>query len=425
MKRFSALLPVLVLLLAAVGCREAADHEDHESHAGHDHSSHRHEAGVGAPASEAGVVMCAEHGVPEAECGICRPDLAGRLTPGEGLKVRLPGPDSARLAGVETGTPSRGPAEEAVVSYAEIAFDPTRMAQIVAPVGGIVQEVTADLGYQAAEKEVVARIWSATIAEAVARAVLTHQTLDRERRLRANRVTSEQSLQEAEAAHTAACQQLRTLGFTEDQIDELGREPLEKVLMEVRAPFPGEIIDRFAVRGAWVEPGRPLFTLADRTMVWAMIHLPETTLGRVREGQRVELTVDAFPGRTFTGRLTWIGPEIDERTRMARARAEVENPEGVLRARMFARARILTRRTDDALLLPAGAVQELDGRRFVFIRLAEDLFEARTIATGAHREGNLEVLAGLNGDESVAVSGSFALKSQLLLSRLGAGCAHE
>ena len=68
----------------------------------------------------------------------------------------------------------------------------------------------------------MAKIWSASIAEAVAKAVLSHQTLDRERKLRADRVTSEKDLQQAEAEHRAACQQLRTLGFTEEQIDALG-----------------------------------------------------------------------------------------------------------------------------------------------------------------------------------------------------------
>ena len=82
--------------------------------------------------------------------------------------------------------------------------------------GGILQSVDVDLGDRGRERQTVAKIWSAAIAEAVAKAVLTHQTLDRERKLRADRVTSEKDLQEAEAAHRAACQQLRTLGFTEE-----------------------------------------------------------------------------------------------------------------------------------------------------------------------------------------------------------------
>jgi len=177
------------------------------------------------------------------------------------------------MAGVRTASATVGTVADAIECYAEISFNQNKLAQISAPVGGIIQEVNADLGDKVKEDQTVARIWSAAIAEAVAKAVLTHQTLERESRLRADRVTSEKDLQEAEATHRAACQQLRTLGFTEEQIDELGANPHEKVLLNVAAPFAGEIVERSAVRGALVEVGKPLFTLADRTTMWAMVNI--------------------------------------------------------------------------------------------------------------------------------------------------------
>lgn len=369
--------------------------------------------------------MCTEHGVPEAECGICHPERVGKLKPGQSVKVRLPAADSAAMAGVQTGTPSVGGLADGIDCFAELAFNQNKLAQITAPVGGIVQEVTVDLGNKVEEKQTVAKIWSAAVAEAVARAVLTHQTLDRERKLRAERVTSQKDLQQAEAEHRAACQQVRTLGFTEEQIDGFGAKPSEPVLLEVRAPFAGEIVERTAVRGALVDVGKPLFTLADRSVMWAMLNIPEAALGRVREGQTVELQLDSLPGRTFTGRLTWIGAEVDERSRLARARAEVPNPDGVLRAKMFARARILTRNANGALVLPASAVQQVEGQPLVFVKLADDLFEARAVRLGTKFNGRLEVLEGLQPQEQVVVAHSFPLKSQLLILRLGAGCADE
>lgn len=377
-------------------------------------------------------LICREHGVPEAECGICRPDQVRALRPGQSLKVRLPASDSAALAGVQTATPPPGGLAEGVECLAELAFDQNRLAQIVAPVGGIVQEVTADLGSRVAQGQVVAKIWSAAIAEAVARAVLTHQTLERERRLRAERVTSEQDLQRAEAEHRAACQHARTLGFSEADIDAFGTRPNEPVYLEVRAPFAGEIIERTAVRGVLIEAGRSLFTLADRSTMWAMLSIPEAALGKVHEGQTVELQLDSLPDRIFTGRLTWVGAEVDERTRLVRARAEVPNPDGTLRARMFARARILTRAAADGsgaskegFVVPASAVQRVEGQPVVFVKRADDLFEARVVRLGAKVQDQVEVVAGLSAGEAVVVVNSFALKSQLLVSRLGAGCADE
>jgi membrane fusion protein, heavy metal efflux system len=387
----------------------------------------RHAGGSPPPASEAKPAstakMCTEHNLSEAQCGICHPEMAAKLKPGEGSKVRLPAADSASIVGVEMAQATVGSISDSIECYAELAFNQNRLAQIAAPVGGMLQSVDVDLGAKVAEKQLLAKIWSAAIAEAVAKAVLSHQTLDRERKLRAERVSSEKDLQQAEADHRSACQHLRTLGFSEEQIDVLGRKPQDQILMEVCAPFAGEIVERSAVRGALVEAGKSLFTLADRSTMWAMLNIPESALARAKVGQAVELRVEALPGRTFKGKLTWIAAELDEHSRMARARAEVPNPDGALRARMFAKARILTHTAEGALLLPTSAICALEGKPFVFVKLADDLFEARAVALGVKFDGQLEVLAGLNPSETVVVNHGFAIKSQWLSSRMGAGCA--
>ncbi|NQU12148.1 efflux RND transporter periplasmic adaptor subunit [bacterium] len=370
-------------------------------------------------------LMCHEHNVPEGECGICHPELAGKLPPGASVQVRLPATESARWAGVETATPTVGAMADAIECYAEFAYDQNKLAQIAALVGGIIQEVDVDLGSRVAEKQTVAKIWSAAIAKAVAEAVLTHQTLDRERKLHADRISSEKDVQEAEAAHRAACQQARAYGFTEDHIEAIRRAPVEVAMLEVRAPFAGEIIERTAVRGAQVEAGKSLFTLADRSTMWAMLNIPEAALARVQVGQAVEVRVDSLPGKLFAGKLTWISSEVNDRTRMARARAEVPNPDGALRANMFAQARILTRQTDKALLLPTSAIQRVEGNALVFVQKADDLFEARAVRLGAKFNGHQEIREGLQPEEVVVVRHVFALKSQLLISRLGAGCADD
>lgn len=406
------------------GHDEPAAAAEADAHAGHDHGPGE---GHGASADEAPgeVEMCGEHGVPEAECGICDPDRVGHLKPGESMKVRLPAAESAQLAGIETAMPRTGAIASVVECYAELAFNQNQLAQLSAPVGGVLREIVADLGDVVQEGQAVARLWSPAIGETVARAVLAHQTLARAQKLRAEGIGPARELEEAEAAHRAACQQARLLGFSEQDIDHLGDQPDEQVLLEIRAPFAGEIIERSAVRGAAVEAGRSLFTLADRSTMWAMLNIPDVQLGRVRTGQSVELAVDSLPGQVFTGRLTWISAQVDERTRMARARAEVANPDVRLRDRAFARARIITRRADQALLLPASALQRVGGTALVFVRQADDLYDARAIRVGAQDGGQVEVQAGLRAGESVVVGQTFSVKSQLLISRLGAGCAHE
>ena len=115
-----------------------------------------------------GKKVCAEHRLPEDECGICHPERAAGLVPGEALKVRLPAADSASIVGVETDRARVGLMTESVECYAELAFNQNKLAQLAAPAGGIVQEVEVDLGSKVAEKQTVAKIWSAALAEAMA-----------------------------------------------------------------------------------------------------------------------------------------------------------------------------------------------------------------------------------------------------------------
>lgn len=367
-------------------------------------------------------LMCKEHGVPEDECGICHPDLAGKITPGQGLKVRFVSRESAGKAGIETAKPKVEAIADAVECFAEIVFNQNKLAQIASPVGGIVQSVEVDLGDKVKEGQVLAKVSSATISEAVTKAILAKQTLDRERKLRADRISSEKDLQESEAAYQAAYQHLKTLGFEDAQIDALAQNPKEAAVLRLRAPFGGEIVERNAVRGSLVEMGKPLFTLADRSTMWAMLNIPEKNLAHVRVGQQVEFNVESLPGKTFGGKLTWIAAQVDERTRMAKARAEIANPDGVLKAQMFAQARILTHESDKAVVVPQSAVQQLDGKPFVFVKIEADLYEARPVRIGARHNGDLEILAGVRAEDSVVVARSFIVKSELLKSRLGAGC---
>jgi cobalt-zinc-cadmium efflux system membrane fusion protein len=180
-----------------------------------------------------------------------------------------------------------------------------------------------------------------------------------------------------------------------------------------------------AVRGALVETGRPLFTLADHSTVWAMLQIPEASLAKVQTGQAVELRVDSLSGIVFTGKLTWISAAVDERSRLVRARAEFANPERLLKDKMFATARILTRQAEGALLVPASAIQHIEGRPFIFVKLGEDLFDVRAVQLGAKFAGQQEVRTGLKSTDQVAVSHAFAIKSAMLMSSLGAGCADD
>jgi len=387
-----------------------------------------------APAAD---LLCEEHGVLEKDCGICHPELLADKRPGEGLKVRLPSAGSAAKAGIEVDETGTRGMQDGIECFAEVVFDQKSLAEISSLVGGTVRSIEVDLGDRVRKGALLARIASAETGEAqgaylkaLADETLHEKELERQRRLRADGVVSDQDLQVAEAAFKSAAaatrqarQRLAVLGFSGAQIAALASSTDAPSELELRAPFSGEIVERTAVQGMLVQTGKPLFTLADTSTVWAMVDIPESQLSRARVGQPVRLTVESLPGRSFAGQLTWLPPAVDEHTRMARGRVELPNAEGQLKARMFARATILTEAAGSSVVVPRSAVQSIGGSPVVFVREAGDLFEARNVRVGATRDDAIEIVAGLAAGEPVVVAGAFALKSQLLISRLGAGCA--
>ena len=384
-------------------------------------------------------LMCEEHGILERECGICHPELLEYCPPYQGMKVRLSSAISAAKAGVVVGHPTPREMTDSVDCFAELEFDQNHLANITSLSRGIVKSVAVDLGSRVERGDLMATLTSATIGEAqgvylqaLAEHELRTEELARERDLLAQRIASERQFQVVETAHRASAvavkqarQRLLVLGFDDGQIETLASQRSTPGLLELRAPFPGEVIERTAVQGAVVEVAEPLFTLVDTSGLWAMVNIPESEISRVSLGQPVSLTVDSLPDYEVTGELTWLSPRVDERTRLVRGRVEVQNTDRRLKAHMFARARIVTDLAVEAVVVPSSAVQNVSGTPVVFIRSSEDLFEARPVTLGIEQGGRVEVSVGLTLQDDVVMSGGFALKSQLLASRLGAGCVDE
>ncbi len=395
--------------------------------------SKKPQANKGGSGSPAGL-MCNEHKVLEAECGICHPDLLAT----NHLKVRFASKQAAAKAGVSVTPAAVEQISDEIEVYAELAFNENRLTAIALPVQGIVKSVEVDLGSKVEKGEVLATVSSVEISAAAGKyqLALTQQelaqkALDRERKLSKQKISSQQELDEAEARmktaeveRRQAYQQLMTLGFDSKQVERLNQNPDEAVVLELRAPFAGEIAERNAVQGSWLEAGTALFKLVDTRSLWAFLSIPESDLQRVKVGQVVKLVIESRSGEVFEGKLTWIAPSVDERTRTARARAEFLNPDGVLKAQMFAKAHIINHSSKN-LIIPQSAVQDIEGNSVAFVRLEDDLFDVRMLKTGVRGRGRIEVLDGLKVGDQVVTGSSFIVKSQFLISRLGAGCVDD
>ncbi|HJY08064.1 MAG TPA: efflux RND transporter periplasmic adaptor subunit [Bryobacteraceae bacterium] len=187
----------------------------------------------------------------------------------------------------------------------------------------------------------------------------------------------------------------------------------------IRAPFTGVVIKAQTAPGDVFDADRELFSIADLSRVWVQAEVYEQDLGRVKVGQQAVITVDTYPGEKFDGQVTYIGDLLDPQTRTARVRCEVANPDIRLKLDMFAAVELPTHFTRRALVVPASAVQQLNGSKVVFVRKSETEFEPRPVRTGKTLDNLTEIQSGLHEGEDVVKTGSFHLKSIALSGQIG------
>ncbi|MDR3538997.1 MAG: efflux RND transporter periplasmic adaptor subunit [Acetobacteraceae bacterium] len=187
---------------------------------------------------------------------------------------------------------------------------------------------------------------------------------------------------------------------------------------QIIAPFDGIVHAIGAVPGELVDTSRQIFTLADLSTVWVQVDVAERDLGAIRTGQAVAISVDAYPGRSFTGRVAYIPDQIDPHSGTARVRCEVPNPDGALRANMFATASIEVPLGRSGVLVPDSALQDVNGDTVVFTPAGTGHFTWHVVHTGQHTGAFTELLDGLPGKIDVVGDGSFWLKAALMQSTI-------
>src|SRR5439155_8302157 len=167
------------------------------------------------------------------------------------------------------------------------------------------------------------------------------------------------------------------------------------------------------VSGQMVDAGMKLYRIADLGIVWVIAQVYEQDLPFVKLGQEAIVKVASLPDREFRGRVTFVYPSVDEKTRTAKVRLEFENPGYFLKPGMFVSARMLSEIKPSALLVPDSAVLRSGEKNTVFVELSGGKFDPRAIVLGAQAEdGMYEVTSGLDEGDRVVQSGQFMLDSE-------------
>jgi cobalt-zinc-cadmium efflux system membrane fusion protein len=225
---------------------------------------------------------------------------------------------------------------------------------------------------------------------------------------------AQNDLRAAETAVDAARNRLRIFGLTPQEIDGLEQKGQIKRSVPIISPIAGTVVARKVGPGQYVrnDPPDQLYVVADLSTMWLKAFVPEIDIPFIRVGQDIEVKVTALPGRTFAARVTHIGAVFEATTRRIEVRSEVANPEGALKADMFASFKITTADSVTALAVPIDAVVREGDIASVWVQREPLLFERRLVRIGIEQDGQMQIRDGLAAGELAVARGAIFLDNQ-------------
>lgn len=313
-----------------------------------------------------------------------------------------------------------------------IDFDEEMAVQVFTPYQGRIIALYASLGDDVKKGQTLFTVDSPDLLQAESTLIaaagvmdLTTRNLARLRELYKTLAVSQHDVEQAssdqqtaEGNLRAARDAVRIFGKSDAEIDRLVAERTADPTLVVASPIDGRVTARNAAPGLLVQPGNAPapYTVANVDVMWMLAQVPESDSPAFRIGQAVAVTLGAFPGRTFDGKISAIGATVDPNTRRVLVRSEVKNPHHELLSGMFANFEIRVGAPMRSPAIPLdGVVREGDGTMTVWITADRRRFTKRTVKIGAQFDGYRQILEGVQVGELAATEGAIFLSNALVL----------
>jgi len=331
---------------------------------------------------------------------------------------------------VEVAAEREFPLEKSAVG--SIDFNEELTAQVFTPNQGRIADLFAKVGDEVKKGQPLFTIdspdlvqASSTLISAAAVLELTTRNLERMKTLFAAKAAAQKDFEQAtsdnrtaQGAYRAARDAVRIFGKSDAEIDRIVEERKVDPILVVPSPISGRITARNAAPGLLVQPGaQPApFVVADVSTMWMLANVAESDSPAFKVGQDVRVTVMAYPGRVFTGRISTIGSSVDVATRRVLVRSEIDDPNHELRSGMFANFVISTGAPMRSVAVPLdGVVREGDGTMTVWVTADRRRFTMRSVKVGLLRDGYYQILDGLQPGELMATEGALFLSNALAI----------
>lgn len=412
-------------------------------------------------------MMCTPPQSQPGRCPVCAMELVPASSSGENSDLRSIHVDPAtrRIANIQTVAVMSMPVSREIRAIGELAYDEGALKTIAAYVDGRLDRLYADFtGVTVKQGDHLALLYSPQLYSGQEELLLAKQALDRRRSALLPDVTQVDS-----GLYESTKKRLMLLGVTEMQIRHLEESGTADSQLHLCAPISGTVIEKLAVEGQYVKEGDPIYRLADLSTVWLMLRLFPEDAASLRYGHKIDAEVHSLPGRRFTGRVAFIDPNVDPKTRTVGVRVVMPNTDGTLRVGDYAKAtlEVPLSHTDQAhvydpelankwisprhphviaessgecpicgvelvpaaqfgftdqpaadreyLVVPRDAVLMAGSHSVVYVETEPGRFEIRHVVVGPVCGHQVVIRSGLDQGELVATRGNFLIDSQMQL----------
>ncbi|TWT51410.1 Cation efflux system protein CusB precursor [Rubripirellula amarantea] len=404
-------------------------------------------------------MMCTPPSTEPGRCPVCAMELVEATGGGggDGISVTIEA-SARRLVGIQTAMSTMGEVNRTIRTIGSIDFDESQLSTISAYIDGRLEKMYANYaGVKVNEGDDLALIYSPQLYTAQTEFIMSMNSDGKIGRFQIS----------GGDLNKMARENLAELGMTQGQIDQLGQSGKPMSRIRIKSPQSGTVIEKSAVEGDYVKTGHKLYRVADLSSVWLMLDLFPDDASAVRFGQQVEAEIQSMPGEVFTGRVAFIDPTVNPRTRTVRVRVEIMNFDGKLRPGDYATARVtvpaipMDQVYDPALAnkfispmhpqvirdqpgkcplcdmdlvptsqlgfaaeplpmqqvvtVPRDAVLLAGENSVIYVETEPGRFEIRRVTVGPMNRKEAVIVEGLSAGETVATGGNFLIDSQMQL----------
>ena len=317
-------------------------------------------------------------------------------------------PVTVQNIGVRTATVERRALARELNALGQVDFNEEKLARLHPKTSGWIEQLRVDeTGVRVDKNTILLGLYSPELVAAQREYLVALENWEVLRNSSVGRMKVS-----AKSLLQSSRERLELFDVPAHQIKELKKSRKIKKQLHIHSPFAGRIMHIGARDGQYITPKDELYLIADLSRIWVNVDIYEDDLPWMKIGDRAEMTVRAAPGRIFTGKVTFIHPTMQKRSRTVRVRLEFDNPELVLKPGMFANVKLHVDEQPNAVVVPSEAIIRSGTREQVFVVREPGKFEPRLVTLGVSAGGYTQILLGVEVGEEVVTSSQFLIDSE-------------